>query len=273
MEKENTTATGVQIWDKGTCLGVAEIKDGKWKFTGSELSPGEHIFRAVVSTIQSSPRTVNIEAAVDLKAPHFRNADSIAPGAEAINYYNHQTDGVVEIPDYGMQPGDTVRVSWKGRNITYHSEIQTVADPPTRLAFKISKYEVIDCINNSAVISYTLKRPPDPNTRESSALRLKVDGHDFDLGPLTISSHHDNLRAYKQEQFNSSSTARVRGVGTTTWESESVPFNQDEYLNFLIDPSWIEVNKEKPVIFNWSLRLNKGDTDIYFSQILRVGEL
>lgn len=271
MKKENTTAIEVQIWDKGTYLGVAEVKDDNWKFSVSELSLGEHIFRAVVSTMQSSPRTVNIGAAVDLKAPHFRNADLIAPGEEMIDYYKHPTDGIVEIPDYGMQPGDTVRVSWKGRNITYHSEMQTVADPPTRLAFKISKYEVIDCINNSAVISYTLKRPPDPNIRESSTVKLTVDGHDFDLGPLTISSRHDNLRAYKQAQFNPSSTARVRAVGTIIWESDAVSFNHDEYLNFPIDPGWIMVNKGKSVIFNWSLKLN--DTEIYFSQLLRIGEL
>jgi hypothetical protein len=271
----NIGAETVQIRRNNIQVAVVPVNaDGSWTYGPTpDLPLGLHVFTAHVGDKQSAPWTVNVqENEMRLTAPHFRDAASVGANAEEINYYIHSSDGegdgYIEIPDYGAQPDDTVRVEWVGRNFTYHSEIQRVVNPAVMPVFKISQYEIIDCISDNAGISYTVQRLPGaPQTSVSQNLR--VQGNPFVVRAPTLGSAHDNLRVWLQADFNENSTARVRAIGLTTWQSDIQYFNNEPWLNFPIPQTWIAENRGRPILFNWSLRLNPGQTNSYYSQIGR----
>lgn len=275
MSKNRLSTRTVTIWSKNSKLGTAEIADdGSWRFPIPVLEPGEHIFRSVTGGVQSASWTVTVVGnEASLEVPHFRNASNAGLNLEEIDYYVYQGDGFVEIPDSGMQPGDTVWVTWSGRNITFDSEIQTVANPPVPLVFLISQYDVIDCIRANVSIHYTVKKKNSEDVRKSVTLGLKVLGHSFDILAPSLSDSHNNLRVYRQTQYNANSTARVRAIGISTWQGEVEYFKDAPYLNFAIDAAWLEENKGKLVLFNWSLRINRDDEKILYSQTLRIDSL
>lgn len=265
-------AGSVQVLDNGAPLGTALIQaDGTWNLPAAGLAQGTHTFTARVDGVTSNPWTVNIQQnnEMNLVAPHFKNATTAGNGREQINYYAYQGDGYVEIPAYGALSGDTVRVSWVGRSITIDSEIQTVTNPAIALVFKISMYEVIDCIGANATIRYTVVRPPSNEVHESLALSLTVMGHSGAIAAPTINRpDNNNLRVQFVSDYYS---AQARFIGLTTVESPLKQFN-GTYINFPIDLAWRSANRGRPVLFNWSLK-RFDNSQIFYSQVLRVDNL
>lgn len=265
-------AESVQVFDNGNPLGTVTTQaDGTWSYPVTGLVPGAHRFTALSKGVVSNQWMVNIEQddEIDLVAPHFINGTATGNDREQINYYAHEGDGYVQIPAYGARTGDTVRISWTGRNITIESEIQTVTDPATALIFKISMYEVIDCIGANATIRYTVVRPPSNEVHTSLALSLTVLGHSGAIAAPTINRpDNDNLRVQFVTDYHS---AQARFIGLTTVESPIRNFD-GTYINFTIDPVWRSANRGRPVLFNWSLKRFDND-QIFYSQVLRVDNL
>ncbi|WP_456292004.1 Ig-like domain-containing protein [Pseudomonas sp. AK106] len=272
MARLPPTAGSVQVLDNGVPLGTATLQaDGTWSLPAAGLAQGTHTFTARVDGVISNPWTVNIQQnnEMNLVEPHFKNATSAGNGREQINYYAYEGDGYVEIPAYGALNGDTVRVSWVGRSVTIDSEIQTVTNPAIPLVFKISMYEVIDCIGVNATIKYTVVRPPSNEVHRSLALSLTVMGHSGAIAAPTINSpDNNNLRVQFATDYYS---AQARFIGLTTVESPIKQFNGN-YINFTIDQTWLNANRGRPVLFNWSLK-RFGNSQIFYSQILRVNDL
>jgi hypothetical protein len=272
MARLQPKAGSVQVHDNGAPLGTATIQPGgTWSLPAAGLAQGTHTFTAHVDGVASKPWTVKIQQnnEMNLVAPHFNNATSAGNGREQINYYAYEGDGYVEIPAYGALNGDTVSVSWVGRSITINSEIQTVTNPAIPLVFKISMYEVIDCIGVNATIRYTVVRPPSNEVHTSLALSLTVMGHSGAIVAPTINSpDNNNLRVQFVSDYYS---AQARFIGLTTVESPIRKFD-DSYINFTIDPAWRNANRGRPVLFNWSLK-RFGNDQIFYSQVLRVDNL
>ncbi len=269
--KDDAITASVEIWDKDTRLGTLPVDpDGSWSFSAAGLASGAHIFRAQVGDKLSLPWTVNIvNDQIELPLPHIRNAQSVGPSREEIDYYAHEGDGYVEFPNLTLKKGDTVRVTWVGRSVTYKSEIQEVIDPATPLNFKISMYEIIDCIGVNASISYTLIRPPSDQVNTSPILLLTIKGHVGEIEAPTINSpDNNNIRVHFEEDYYS---AQVRFIGLTTVETSIREFH-GKNLNFSIDSAWRAANKGKPVLFNYSLKRYNNDR-IFYSRILRVSNL
>ncbi len=270
MIEDPVTAT-VEIWDKDTMLGTRPVDpNGSWSFPASGLELGEHIFRAQVGEKLSPPWRVSIvDDQIELPLPHVRNAQSAAPSREEIDYYANEGDGYVELPNLALKKGDTVRVTWVGRSVTYNSEIQEVIDPATPLTFKISMYEIIDCIGVNASIRYTLMRPPSDQAHTSPTLSLTITGHVGEIEAPTINSpDNNNIRVQFEENYYS---AQARFIGLTTVESPIREF-EGKYLNFPIDPAWRAENRGQPVLFNYSLK-RFNNNRIFYSRILRVSNL
>lgn len=272
MARYQPQAESVQIFDNGIAIGTAPTQaDGTWSYPATRLVPGAHRFTALVKGIASNQWTINVEQNNEmiLVVPHFTNATAAGNDREQINYYAHEGDGHVEIPAYGAEIGDWVQVSWIGRNITIESEIQTVTNPATALIFKISMYEVIDCIGANATIRYTVVRPPSNEVHTSLALSLTVMGHSGAIAAPTINRpDNDNLRVQFVSDYYS---AQARFIGLTTVESPIRKFD-GSYINFTIDPDWRNANRGRPVLFNWSLK-RFGNDQIFYSQVLRVDNL
>jgi hypothetical protein len=274
----NIRAETVQI--KRNNIQIAEVPvdaNGSWTYGPTpDLPLGQHVFTAHVGDKQSAPWTVNVqESEMRLTAPHFRDAANVGENEQEINYYIHSSDGegdgYIEIPDYGAQLGDTVQVKWSGRNFIYNSEIQRVDNPAVMPVFKISQYEIIDCISAHAGISYTVQRLAG-TSQTSVSQDLRVEGNKFVINAPTLGPNSDNLRVVKASQFTKISTARVRAIGLSTWQSEHENFTDEPWLNFPIPQAWIAENRGRPILFNWSLRLEPGDV-IYYSWIGRANML
>lgn len=272
MARDHAQTESVQILDNGVPLGTAITQaDGTWSSPVTGRAPGLHGFAAVVKGVPSTEWTIKVEDNNEMKliAPHFTNATAAGDDREQINYYAHEGDGYVEIPAYGAQVGDTLRVSWVGRNITIESETQTVTNPAIPLAFKISMYEIIDCIGANATIRYTVARPPSNEVRTSQALSLTVMGHSGAIAaPTTNSPDNNNLRVQFVSDYYS---AQARFIGLTTVESPIKEFDGRD-INFTINQAWLNANRGRPVLFNWSLK-RYGNNQIFYSQILRVDNL
>jgi hypothetical protein len=261
----------VEVLQNNTLVGTAQTQaNGSWSFSPPALAKGTYTFSARLNGTVSNSWTIQVDTdQMNLTAPHFRNATNAGGGREEINYYAHEGDGFVEIPNYGMKAGDTVRVSWVGRRVTYNSEIQTVANPLVPLVFKISMYDVIDCIGVNAAITYTVVRPPSVDPQRSATLNLSVMGHVGAIAAPTINSpDNNNIRVQFVDDYYS---AQVRFIGLTTVESPVREFHGN-YLNFTIDANWRAANRGKPVLFNYSLK-RFGNDSIFYSQILRVENL
>jgi hypothetical protein len=259
----------VQLRDNGTPIGsVTSLPDGSWSYTSTGLSPGQHVFTAHVGNTVSNQWTVNVQDdQMNLVRPNFKNATAAGGNRQEINYYAHEGDGFVQIPDYHAQVGDTVRVSWAGRRITINSETQTVVNPAVGLEFKISMYELIDCIGVNATITYTVGRGGQVYTSDS--LILSVSGHVGAIEAPTINSPtNNNIRVQFREGYY---TAQIRFIGINTVESAIREFHGD-YINFTIDAAWADQNRGLPVLFNYSLK-RFDDSKIYYSQVLRVNNL
>lgn len=267
----------VDIYDGEALLGTAIVNGDSWTFAASNLSLGLHTFTAHSARGSSAQWGITVaEEAMNLVAPHVREASTVGNNSERLDYYQVNGDIHCLVPDYHMKSGDTVTVHWVGRNVTIDSPTQRVGSSPMLQPFPISKYEVIDVIGQNASIYYTVKRPTSAQTFTSLTLLLAVDGHAFQVNAPSINSAHDNLRLQKQTQFNNNSTAGVRAIGPEgdEWSAEITPcFGSDTYLNFSIDPSWLARNRGKPAIFNCSIMLSPGDPHYLFSQLLRVPSL
>lgn len=267
--------TKIDIYDKDVWVGTTDIdSSGEWSYPASDLQIGEHRFTAKAGAVVSNAWRIQLNAQpINATVPFVVGVSPPDNERQKFDYYDVNGDIEVMVPNYNMLPGDTVKVYWKGRSITLGSDIKTV---PTPLRFKISKYEVIDVIRWPITdVWYTVRRASIIGDRESPHLQLVVTGSDqeFDVAAPTLNGSKNNLRVLRQRDFNSTSTARVRAIGITEWESHSQTFESEDYLNFPIDSAWLAQNEGHSVVFNYSLRLKDDGGHFLFSQLLRVNPL
>ncbi|WP_296178835.1 hypothetical protein [Pseudomonas sp. UBA1879] len=277
--KEAAPNAVIEIRRDGTPIGTTTAdQSGQWHYNAAGLADGVYSFTAHTGTESSSSWRLTIKQPAVLIVPYVQHANVAPPvnDRQTLAYYQIKADIDVVVPDYGMQPGESVKLYWVGRNTTYGSEIQTVANPPRPLRFKISKYEVIDVIGHrSTRIHYTVKR----GTAEpvlSHTLSLDVSGYpgEAPLVAPTLNAAHDNIRVQRQTGMGTSTTVEVRGLGTTEWQSNSQTLGSAQYLNFPVSATWLKANEGKPVKFNYSVRLKPSDGSNYrFSQLLRLDRL
>lgn len=287
-------APTIEVYDGEVSLGLATVTGDTWELKPSTpLDLAVHVFHAKSGAAASNPHTVTVIDADDglnLIRPHVREATTVSGDIERLNYYNVMGPIQIIVPDYNIEAGDTVQVIWEGqRKVSQTGEEEyarervelqprVLGTPPQLAPFIMSKYEVINVIGGDADIWYTVKRTASGTTHSSIKLKLTVDDHAFTLSAPTINSGHDNLRIWRQSQFNDLSTADIRGIAgdgeLDLWLGKSEAFGTRDYINFPIDPAWFTRNRGKPVKFNWSLRLKPEDgTSYYFSQLLRVDTL
>lgn len=269
----------LEIYDNGRLIGTTPIDiDSAWTYQATDLEGGQHKFTAKLGVSESDPWLVEVNSqSINATVPFVEGVPPPSGDTQTFDYYTDVSGDIhVTVPNYNMISGDTVKIYWVGRSTTLGSEIQTVGKPPIPLTFKISKYEVIDVIGyNTTQVYYTVRRSPTEPDVTSRHLRLSVtgSGQSFEVSAPILNGAHDKVNVWRQSQFNSTSTVRVRAVGMTEWESYPQEFKNSTSLDFAIDAGWLNQNRGQSVAFNYSLRL-RDDADHYlFSQLLRVDRL
>jgi hypothetical protein len=245
---------------------------------GGTLQVSYQVVLKASGVTQNSPITayqVKAEPVVAFDAPQVREATFSGFDTQWLDYYAVNDHIHIVVPIAQLASNDTVKVFWVGRSTTIKSDILTVGTSPEPLELVISKYEVIDVIGYITTdIYYTVKKQGTSDTYTSNHLKLSVTGQSFTIKPPTINGSNNNLRVWRQDEFNDTTTVRVRAIGLTEWEVEhNQRFGGEQYLNFPIDPVWLAANHGHSVVFDYSLRLNTGDTRWLFSQLLRINPL
>ncbi|MDT9678783.1 hypothetical protein F6R97_30315 [Pseudomonas sp. JV414] len=175
----------------------------------------------------------------------------------------------VEVNYIGSAPGQTVKVYWLGRNSTYGSEIQTVAVAGETLRFLVPRLEVVDCIGKEARIWYTVRLPNTTQDRPSRELNITVTPQSLSLGEPTLNADKTNLRTPYPSLVGQYSV-RMAFFGVNTYYGPEVPITQASYTNHSVPRAWLDENRGKTVMFNFTLRKTGAGEPIIFSWCLRL---
>ncbi|WP_445576927.1 hypothetical protein GKKCFE_18630 [Pseudomonas sp. E141] len=170
----------------------------------------------------SRVRSLTIGAAMNLSAPSVKEATGIAP-SQQLNPVAGKDKLTVVIPDYGVQPGDQVSVTWAGTagGGSYTSPME-VLSPDREISMPVS---VIGYnLNRTVTITYRIRNNVESDP--SSPLTLRVQSiPESELPPLVI------LQA---------STDQVDVHGIVTFRVDAWPFYRQG------DRVWLTLESDNP---------------------------
>jgi len=180
-----------------------------------------------------------------------------------------QTHARVQVAYTGSFTGHTVKVYWVGRNSTYGSEIQTIAQPGQTLTFLIHRLDVIDCIGSGAKVYYTVKHSGIPEPIESRALNLTVIPQRFDLREPTLSLDK-RMATVSYVGMSPGYSVRIAWHGQVIRYGPEVDINNTSQMQLSIDPAWITESKDLPVKLNYTILRTDSGEHLMFSWVLRL---
>ncbi|MBC3366564.1 hypothetical protein, partial [Pseudomonas sp. SWRI154] len=117
---------------------------------------------------------IRIGAAMDLTAPSVKQAAGTAPNQQ-LNPVAAKDALTVEIPDYGVQPGDKVSVTWAG-TAGAGSDTTPISDLPANREIDLPVRVIAYNLDRSVTVTYTVTRggkespPSEPLTLAVQAL-------------------------------------------------------------------------------------------------------
>uniref|UniRef100_UPI00200FD266 hypothetical protein n=1 Tax=Pseudomonas sp. MWU12-2037 TaxID=2928690 RepID=UPI00200FD266 len=131
-----------------------------------------YIIRTGSPIQRSLVRELTIGSALELLAPSVKQATGNAP-SQQLNPVAAKDELTVEIPDYGIRPGDQVRVTWAGApgGGSYTSPLQAL--PGSReipLPISLTAYN----LDRSVTVTYTVTPSGGSESEPSRALTLNV---------------------------------------------------------------------------------------------------
>lgn len=261
----------IAIFDGLALNGNASVDvNGDWATAVTALVLGSHVLTAknMGSGLTSPPWAFDVisqQPPLNLVEPSVLEATG--EHNDVLDYALINDNVHVVVPDYNMQIGDTVKVYWLG-NVETGSEIKPVTTIAP-LTFVISKYEVIDVIGRSANVWYTVKRPPSPTEYISAIKRVVVLPQEFELPAPTINANR-TIVTVQRGNLHTNFTVEVRWIGVREHETPHQTLKNENHLDFSIPTSWVDENRGKRVLINYSVRLANDDGRYRFSRILRL---
>ncbi len=180
-----------------------------------------------------------------------------------------QTHARVQVAYTGSFTGHTVKVYWVGRNSTYGSEIQTIAQPGQTLTFLVHRLDIIDCIGSGATVYYTVKHSGIPEPIESRALRLTVTRQRYDLPEPTLSSDK-RTATVSYVGMTPGYTVRIAWHGKVIRYGPEADIDNTSQMRLSIDPAWIAESNGLPVQLNYTILRTHSGEHLMFSWVLRL---
>ncbi|MFK0314344.1 hypothetical protein ACIQUF_24335 [Pseudomonas sp. NPDC090233] len=179
-------------------------------------------------------------------------------------YYDDYLD--VQVPSFQGMSGQSIRVEWVGRAITWTSDPQP---PPTPqlLTFQVPRLEVIDSIGHTVTIRAVVN-----DTIRSQAFALIIEPQvlvlpepQFHAQPNEATDAVSLLYSGQQDRH----TGRVRWHGSIIRDTDEEDLQEGRREYFQINRSWIQENLGREVLINYTAR-RPGDSQSWFSQVLRM---
>ncbi|MEO8646392.1 hypothetical protein [Pseudomonas sp.] len=220
-----------------------------------------------VRELTSDPKSLAIKTTIDLKLPkvleaYGANGDRLKMAD--IYTARHVT---IQIPQYvGMAIGQTIRARWANARHIYDSPITTV-EKVGPMDFEVPRLEVVDAIGSTVPVSCTVRTFPNGPLHRSDPLPLAVDAQTFALRFPRITSDKTEV-TIRYPGMATGYHARVRFAGVVTRKTAWQDLSTDTAV-FSIPASWIEENKGKTVLINYSVNRPGIDEQSQFSQVLR----
>ena len=217
----------------------------------------------------SQPKVVNVKTTIELKIPSVLEAYGEAGDRlkmADIYYARHAT---IQIPQFvGMAPGQTIRARWASSRHVFDSVITPVAHVGS-MTFEVPRLEVVDAIGSTVNVSFTLRNYANGPLHRSEALRLAIDAQAFTLTPPRLTPDLSTV-TIRFPGLLTGYSARVRLAGVVIRRTEWRPLTTGITAEFAIPGEWIEENKGKAVLINYSVNRPGIDEHSMFSQVLRV---
>jgi len=175
----------------------------------------------------------------------------------------------VQVQHYvGMAVGQTIRVRWASARNIYDSAITTVTAVGA-MEFLIPRMEVVDSIDSTVPVSFTVRTYPNGPLHRSDPLSLAVDAQTFVLPPPRLTPDLTKVTVRYPAMANGYQ-ARVRVGGLITRRTAWQDMKTGVTAEFPIPASWIEENKGRTVLINYSVNRTGTEEQSQFSQVLRV---
>jgi hypothetical protein len=207
---------------------------------------------------------------LDLKAPEVLEALEL--NGTRLNFerdFYEAKFATVKVAFTGSAPGQTVKVYWEGRNSTYGSEIQTVSFAGQTLSFSVPRLEVVDCIGSGAKIWYTVRLPNTIQDLPSRGLDITVTPQSLRLAEPTLNGDKSNLRTHYPSLVGQY-TVRMGFIGVTPHYGPEVSITNPSYTDHPVPRAWLDENRGKTVMFNFTLRKTDTGEPLIFSWYLRL---
>ena len=219
--------------------------------------------------------TVNIDIHVNRVDLDLRPPVVVEAKEDSGRRLNFQKDfyeaeyATVTVNYLGSAPGQTVKMYCIGRANTYGSEIQTVQAAGQTLFFRVPRLEVVDSIGSLMTFYYTVRLPGTSEDLESRSLGVNVTAQPLHLPEPTLNAAKDNARVYYPTLVGEY-RVRLRLYGIVVRDSAEIYIDRLGYMDIPIPSSWITENRNRDVIFNYTLRKTGANELIMFSWCLRT---
>lgn len=226
-------------------------------------------FKRDVRELTSAPKTLAIKTTIDLKLPKVLEAYGAQGDRLKMADIYYATHVTIQIPQYvGMAIGQTIRARWASTRFTYDSSITTVENVGP-MNFTVPRLEVVDAIGSTVPVSCTVRTFPNGPLHRSLPLPLAVDPQAFVLTPPRLTRDQTTV-TIRYPGMATGYHARVRFAGVVTRKTAWQDLTTQVTAEFSIPASWIEENKGKTVLINYSVNRPGINEQSQFSQVLRV---
>ena len=182
------------------------------------------------------------------------------------DFYREDFLSVELLLDPSVRGTDYYWLTWLGvGGITWRSSRQLVNQVGVKTVF-VPRAEIIDVIGSTATLTCSVER--NGVTYTSAPLYLSVDQQDLVLQAPTISGRVVTVR---YDGWSTAHTARVRCIGTTTWDHpDPQPHMANGSCMTTIDSVWYQQNVGREVLINYTIYRGANNPTLLFSRLLRV---
>ncbi|MHC8340330.1 hypothetical protein [Pseudomonas sp. HLT2-19-2] len=219
--------------------------------------------------LTSEPRNLTIKTTIELKPP--RVLEAYGPNGDRLKMADiyEASHVTIQVQKYlGMAIGQTIRARWASSRHVYDSAITTVTTVGP-MTFNVPRLEVVDAIGSTVPVSFTVRTYPNGPLHRSDALLLAVDAQKFVLTPPRLTPDRTTVTV-RYPGMVTGYHACVRLTGVVTRETDWQDLQTDVTEEFSIPANWIEENKGRTVLINYSVNRPGIDEQSMFSQVLRV---
>lgn len=219
--------------------------------------------------LTSDPKTLSIKTTIILKPPKVLEAYGEQGDRLKMADIYEARYVTVQVQQYvGMAVGQTIRVRWASARYIYDSVITTVTAVGA-MNIPIPRMEVVDSIGSTVPVSFTVRTYPNGPLHRSDPLNLVVDAQVFILPPPRLTPDQTTVTVH-YPAIASGYQARVRLGGVVTHRTAWQNMQNGVIAEFSIPNTWIEENKGKIVLINYSVHRTNAVEQSQFSLVLRV---